>query len=46
MTTTVEVYAGNFFRKIDAKRNTKFSDLCNRFFKRTAFYRPVNQINT
>ena len=39
MTATVENYAGYFFKLIDAESSTKFCDISNRCFSRTAFYR-------
>ena len=39
MTTTVQVYAFDFFRLIKAEPNTKFCDMFIRRFDRTAFYR-------
>ena len=41
MTATVETYAGNLFRLIEAKSNTKFCDICNGQFIRTAYYREI-----
>ena len=41
MTTTVEVYAVDFFRLIEAKPITKFCDVCSRRFIRTTYYRHI-----
>ena len=36
MTTAVDVYADDFFKLFEAKRNTKFCDLSERDFERIA----------
>ena len=41
MTTTIEVYAGDFFILIETKPNIKLCEVCNKDFKRTAFYRHI-----
>ena len=41
MTTTVEVYAGDFCRLFEAKPNTNFCDVCNKRLNRTSHYRHV-----
>ena len=49
MTTTVEVYAGDFLKINEAKPNTKFSDVCNRHFDRATFYsliKPKKHLTT
>ena len=43
MATAVEVYAGNFFTIIGAKRIARFCEVCNKHYKRTAFYKDLKR---
>ena len=46
MTTAVEIYAGDFFKILEASSITKFSDICNRHFIKTAYYTPkISNVN-
>ena len=45
MATAVEIYAGDFFRLIKPKPNTKVYDLCNKHFNRTAHYKHLKKNN-